>query len=392
MPLAVKSDRIILPSGLWSGYILAEDGRITALEKEPASLKGEMIDATGVYVSPGFIDLHTHGGGGHDFMDGDVRCITEAALTHMRHGTTTLYPTTVAGETEELYRFLRHFQEAKRNLSDGPCLGGVHLEGPYFNQVQAGAQDPRYIKDPDPIEYGKIIESGQGVIARWSIAPELPGALEMGDYLAKRGILPSIGHSDAKYNIMMKAFEHHYTLVTHLYCGMPTITRIDGYRHLGVPESAYLMDDMDVEVIADGCHLPPELLRLVYRIKGPNRIALVTDSMRAAGMPEGESILGSLQNGRKVIVEEGVAKLPDKKSFAGSVATADRLIRVMVKQAGIGIVDAIKMMTATPARIMGISQRKGSIMPGMDCDLVIFDDNIEIAAVLISGKTRYSIF
>ena len=386
--LTVKSDAIILPSGLYDGYIVAEKGKISAITKELPATKGEYLDATGYYVSPGFIDMHTHGGGGHDFMDGDVNCITEAAMAHMRHGTTTIVPSSVACGLDELCTFLDNFVEAQQVLKDGPCLWGVHLEGPYFNKAQAGAQDPRYIKNPLPSEYESIVTHGKGTIIRWSIAPELDGALEMGDYLAARGILPSIGHSDAEYAEVLAARNHHYTLVTHLYSGMSTIVRKGGYRKLGVIESAYLIDDMDVEIIADGHHLPAELLQFIYKFKGADRIALITDSMRAAGMPDGESILGSLKNGQKVIVEDGVAKLMDRSAFAGSVATADRLVRVMHKQAGVDIVNAIKMLTSTPARILGAKQ-KGAIATHKDCDLVVFDSDINIKAVITGGKIRH---
>ena len=388
--LTVKSDAIILPSGLFDGYITSEDGKITAVTKKPPASKGEYLDVTGYYVAPGFIDMHTHGGGGHDFMDGDVRCITEAALTHMRHGTTTIIPSSVASSLEELYTFIDNFREAKHILEDGPCLWGMHLEGPYFNKAQAGAQDPQYIKDPTPGEYKSIATYGKDAITRWSVAPELDGALEMGDYLASHGILPSIGHSDAEYADVISARNHHYTLVTHLYSGMSTIVRKGGYRKLGVIESAYLIDDMDVEIIADGHHLPAELLRFIYKFKGPDRIALVTDSMRAAGMPDGESVLGSLKSGQKVIVEGGVAKLTDRTAFAGSVATTDRLVRVMHIEAGIDVANTIKMITSTPARILGATQ-KGTIAVHKDCDLTVFDNNIGIKAVVIGGNIRHII-
>ena len=383
--LIIKSDAIILPSGLWSGYITAKNGKITAITKEPPSVQGEFIDATGLFVSPGFVDIHTHGGGGYDFMDGDALCIKEAAMAHMRHGTTTIVPTSLASDIEDIYRFLDNFHSAKRDLADGPCLLGVHLEGPYFSKAQAGAQDPRYIKDPATDEYKSIVEYGKGAIVRWSAAPELHGAFEMGDFLKSKGILPSIAHSDAEYSEIQEARNHYYSLVTHLYSGMSSIVRRGGYRHLGVVESAYIIEDLDVEVIADGHHLPIELLGMIYKFKGPDRIALVTDSMRAAGMPPGEYILGSMKTGQKIIVEDGVAKLPDKSAFAGSIATADRLVRVIHKQAGVDLVQTVRMMTATPSRILGINNRKGSIAVHMDCDLVLFNDNIEVSAVITQG-------
>jgi N-acetylglucosamine-6-phosphate deacetylase len=171
---------------------------------------------------------------------------------------------------------------------------------------------------------------------------------------------------------------------------MSGVTRRNGFRYAGVIESAYLIDDMNVEIIADGIHLPASLLKLVYKIKGPDKIILVTDAMRAAGMPDGESILGSKDNGLRVIVENGVARLPDSDSFAGSVATADQLIRTMVKLAEVPLIDAVKMMTATPAAIMNVDRIKGSLTKGKDADVVIFDGNVNVSAVIIKGKIEYA--
>lgn len=188
---------------------------------------------------------------------------------------------------------------------------------------------------------------------------------------------------------MIDAFENGFSLVTHLYSGMSGVTRRNAFRYAGVIESAFLIEEMDVEIIADGIHLPAPLLKLIYKIKGPDRIALVTDAMRGAGMPEGKSILGGLKNGLEVIIEDGVAKLPDRTSFAGSVATADRLIRTMINLAEVPLTDAVRMLTSTPARILGVQDTKGSLVPGKDADIVVFDQNIEIEKTIIKGKIIY---
>ena len=206
----------------------------------------------------------------------------------------------------------------------------------------------------------------------------------------KKNILPSIGHSNAIYEEVIEAFENGYTHITHLYSGMSGVRRINAYRYAGVIESAFLIDEMTVEIIADGAHLPSSLLKLIYKIKGPDKIALVTDSMRAAGMPEGESILGGIRDGQKVIVEDGVAKLPDRTAFAGSVATADRLVRTMINIAQVPLIDAVRMMTTTPAKIMKIDDRKGSIVVGKDADLVIFDEDRNIQTTMVEGEVVYS--
>ena len=213
--------------------------------------------------------------------------------------------------------------------------------------------------------------------------------MELGRYLQSKNILPAIAHTDAIYEEVLEAFENGYTLITHLYSAMSGVTRRNAFRYAGVIESAYIIDEMDVEIIADGIHLPPPLLKLVFKIKGADRIALITDAMRAAGMPEGESILGSLHNGLNVIVEDGVAKLPDRTSFAGSVATAIRLLKTMVLMADVPLIDAVKMLTSTPARILNILDKKGELIPGKDADIVIFDKNFTIQTTIIKGKVVY---
>ena len=347
-----------------------------------------VIDAKGNYISAGFIDIHTHGGGGHDFMDGTVEAFLGAAEKHAQHGTTALLPTTLTSTTEELIKMFAIFKEAKRTNTKGARFLGLHLEGPYFAYNQRGAQDPKYLRNPEPEEYNMIMSQSDDIV-RWSLAPELPGALEFGKVLRDNNILTAVAHSDAIYEEVLEAFDAGFTLATHLYSGMSTITRRNAYRYAGVVEAAYLIDEMDVEIIADGVHLPKSLLQFVYKFKGPDRTALCTDSMRGAGMPDGESILGSLEKGQKVIIEDGVAKLPDRTAFAGSIATTDRLVRTMVELAEVPLIDAVKMMTLTPARIMKIDHRKGSIEKGKDADFVIFDNNIHVSHTIIEGNVIY---
>ncbi|NJD04460.1 MAG: N-acetylglucosamine-6-phosphate deacetylase [Ruminiclostridium sp.] len=372
-----------------NGTVLIDNGKIVCVTPEALNTEDYLkIDACGNYVSPGFIDIHTHGGGGFDFMDGTAEAFLGAAEAHARHGTTSFVPTTLTSTNEELKKSFEVFKTAKALNGRGAKFLGIHLEGPYFALSQKGAQDPRYIRNPKPQEYMEILQWSDDII-RWSAAPELEGALEFGRFLNGRGILPSIAHSDAIDEEVFKAFESGFTHVTHLYSGMSGVRRINAYRFAGVIESALLMDEMTVEIIADGVHLPATLLKLIYKVKGADRIALVTDSMRAAGMPEGESIIGSLKDGQKVIVEDGVAKLSDRSAFAGSVATADRLVRTMTKCADVPLILAVKMMTMTPASIIGVSGRKGSLTPGKDADLVIFDENIGIKMSMIQGKIVY---
>lgn len=388
--IKITNGRVITPRGILpNGSVLIDDGKIMAVEEADLNISGAtIIDAGGQYISPGFIDIHVHGGGGFDFMDNTVEAFLEIAKIHARFGTTSLYPTTLTGLTEDIIKTLEIYEESGPLNTDGAQMMGLHLEGPYFAMNQRGAQDPRYIRDPDPEEYEYIISKSKS-IKRWSAAPELKGAIPFARYLKSRGILVSLAHTDAIYEEVMEAFENGYTLATHMYSGMSGVTRRNAFRYAGVIESAFLIDEMNVEMIADGVHLPAPLLKLIFKIKGPRKIALITDAMRAAGMPPGESVIGNIHTGLKVIVEDGVSKLPDRSSFAGSVATADRLVRTMINMGGVCLEDTIRMITETPAAIMNISDRKGSLIAGKDADIIIFDENIQVCMTMIKGKIIY---
>lgn len=390
MNTKIINSRAITPHRIIdSCSILVVDGKIVDIRQGDIDAPdAEVFDAEGCYVSPGFIDLHVHGGGGHDFMDNTVEAYLAIAETHARYGTTALCPTTLTAEKADLLKTLEVYEHATRRNNQGAQFVGLHLEGPYFALNQRGAQDPKYIRDPDPSEYREILAASPH-IRRWSAAPELPGALEFGRYLRLQGVLAAVAHTDAIYEEVVAAVENGYTLATHLYSGMSGVTRRECFRYAGVIEAAYLLDEMDVEIIADGIHLPASLLKMVYKFKGAHRTALITDAMRGAGMPSGESILGNKDTGLKVIIEDGVAKLPDRSSFAGSVATADRLVRNMVQLAGVSLPEAIQMITATPARIMGMQDKKGSLTIGKDADMVIFDEQLTIKSTIVNGNAVY---
>lgn len=387
MKTAIINGRLITPHRMVDdGNLILEDGIIAGIVRGPVPEADMYIDAQGAYVSPGFIDIHTHGGGGHDFMDGTADAIIKACRAHLDHGTTSICPTTLTCTDEELFTFFQCYRQAKEQMEDGPELLGIHMEGPYFSLEQRGAQDPQYIKIPSEDDYKKLLDASDDIV-RMSAAPELSGAMELGDELKSRGILASIGHSDATYETVIEAWERGYTHVTHLYSGMSTIRRINAFRHLGVIESAYLIDGMTVEIIADGKHLPPELLKLIVKQKPIEEICLITDSMRGAGMKDGEHVLlGSLAHGQECVIDNGVAVLPDRSAFAGSVCTADRCVRTMYHMAGVRLEDAVRMMTYNPAKVLGIERRKGSLAPGMDGDVVLFDDDIRIRKVFVKGR------
>lgn len=390
--LIIINGKLILPDGIREGKALVCEGKtiekilpMTDLQVDATDI---VIDGGNNFVSPGFIDIHTHGGGGHDFMDATVEAFLGAAGTHARFGTTAMLPTTLASTTDELLKLFPVYKAAVAQNTKGSKFLGLHLEGPYFSYNQRGAQDPEYLRNPEPEEYLRILEASDDIV-RWSLAPELDGAFAFGELLRSKHILPSVAHSDAIYEEVEKAFQSGFTHITHLYSGMSSVMRRNAFRYAGVVEAAYLIDDITVEIIADGVHLPKALLQFAYKFKGPDQTALCTDSMRAAGMPDGEYILGSHDKGRKVIVEDGVAKLPDRSAFAGSVATTDRLVRTMVDIAGVPLIDAVKMMTITPARIIHMDSTKGSFKEGKDADIVIFDENINVLTTIIEGNVIY---
>jgi N-acetylglucosamine-6-phosphate deacetylase len=398
--LLVRNGTLVTPGQvLKGGGVLVHGGRIEAVFADEAETRrwlgssgrtATILDAGGDYILPGFIDLHCHGGGGDDFMDGDPDGFVRAARSHLLHGTTSITPTTLASSRESLDAGIAAFAKAK-DAPDCPEFIGLHLEGPYFAMSQRGAQDPAYLRNPDPAEYLAVLDSSDS-IARWTLAPELPGALEMGAELVRRGILPAIGHSDATFDETVQAFDQGFTLVTHLYSAMSTVKRVGGYRIPGILEAAWLLDGLSVELIADGRHLPPPLLRLAHKIKSANGACLVTDAMRAAGLPDGTYPLGGKDSGRDAIVRDGVAWVADGTAFAGSVATAERLLATMVLDAGIPLTDAVTMWSSTPARIAGLSDRKGSLAIGKDADIVTLSPGFEVRLVLARGRVAKSAY
>ncbi|MBQ2256340.1 MAG: N-acetylglucosamine-6-phosphate deacetylase [Clostridia bacterium] len=377
--IGIRSDKIILENTLFDGYVYLENGKIASVANKLLDCD-TIYDYTGKYVSPGLIDLHTHGAGGHGFTDTSPEEVIKGCNVHLSHGTTTILPTVMAAPFDVMQRSLQDIAAAKKSGQVKSNLIGAHLEVPYLSAAQAGAQCPTYITPPNPEEYETLIGEYGADIARWTYAPENDPDGTFAAYLHAHGILPSAGHTNAKYPDVATAIEQGMRLITHLYSCTSTVTRDHGFRSLGVIESAFLRDELYVEIIADGKHLPPELVRMIVKIKGMDKVALVTDSLDIAATDLRE---GQFKGGSAFIVEDGVCKLPDRTAFAGSIATADRLVRVMRDECGFDIIDAVRMMTATPAALLAL--HKGSLRAGMDADIIVFDESINVSDVFVGG-------
>lgn len=379
--MLVTGDAITTTDLLINGSVI--EGLIPATQK--VSTDYEVIDCSDLYVSAGFVDIHQHGGGGSDYMDNDPDAYLNATAAHLAHGTTSVMPTLLSADMNTTVRAVEAYNTALEDKRIKSNLIGLHIEGPYISQAQAGAQKPEHIREFDSREYQRICEVAQGNIRRWSVAPEITGAKQFAEFAGRNDIALSIAHSDADFDTVIGAFKQGYRHITHFYSCISTITRKSGFRVPGVLEAAYYLDDMNVELIADGCHLPESLLRYVCKFKKTDHIALVTDAMRAAGQDVLTSFLGSMDDPLPVIVEDGVAKMQDRTAFAGSIATADRLIRNMI-YSGVSLVDAVRMMTVNPIEMMGLKLNKGRLIPGFDADICVFDDHINISKVFCMGQ------
>lgn len=371
--------QILTPQGwLKDGSVLIRDNKILEVTNCDLAVVGaKVVDVKGMYVLPGAVEMHAHGGNGRDFMECTEDAFKAAARVHMKYGSTSIFPT-LSSSTIPMINQAAETCTKLMKEENSPFLG-LHLEGHYFNLAMAGGQIPENIKNPDPNEYIPIVEQW-GCIKRWDAAPELPGAMQFGKYISAKGILAAVGHTQAEYEDIRTAFEAGYTHATHFYNAMPGFHKRREYKYEGTVESIYLMEDMTVEVVADGIHVPPTILRMVYRIKGVERTALITDALACAASDSKEAF------DPRVIVEDGVCKLADRSALAGSVATMDRCIRTMVQKAEIPLADAVRMASETPAKIMGVYDRKGSLQKGKDADIIVMDDKLNIRGVWAMGE------
>lgn len=375
----IINGRILTPQGwLEGGSVIVEDGKIAEVSNNSFAIEGaEIIDAKGCDIVPGGIEMHVHGGGGRDFMEGEEEAFRVAVDAHMQYGTTSIFPTLSSSTVPMIEKACETCTKLMAE-PNSPILG-LHLEGPYFNPKQAGAQIPEWIKAPVKEEYEYLLEKWP-CLKRWDEAPELEGSHEFIKCCCKHGVLPSIGHTRAKYDEVAAANELGMTHATHFYNAMPVVYKNREFKETGTVESIFALENMTVEMIADGIHVPPVMLRMIYQIKGVERTALITDALACAASKDDTAF------DPRVVLEDGVCKLADRSALAGSIATMDRLVRTCVQQAGIPMEDACRMISETPAKIMGVYDRKGSLEKGKDADIIFFDKDQELTFVMQMGR------
>lgn len=378
MKYCVKSDRIVTPGGIRGGCLEVVDGIITKIE-DKCSGCDTVYDCTGKYVLPGFVELHTHGAGGYPFLTEDANVVAKACDYHLTHGTTTILPTLSASEFEVMKRGVIAIKEARDKGLSKANIVGAHLEGPYLSAKQCGAQCPTHITEPVSEDYTSLIKEYGDAVARWTYAPERDDG-SFASFLTANGVIPSAGHTDAVGEDMKRAEANGMKMVTHLYSCTSTVTRNMGFRSLGVIESTFLSDGISAEIIADGKHLPVDLVKMIIKIKGVDKVIAVTDSLEIAGT----DIKSGHMAGTDFIVEDGVCKLKDRSAFAGSVATSDVLLRFLVRECDVTLTDAVKMLSENPAKMLGI--KTGKIENGYFADLVMLDSDFNVTDVFVKGE------
>lgn len=388
MNCVLKNVRPVTPEGtLALANVLIRDGKIADLDYKGDTR--DAIDGEGGYLLAGFVDLHLHGGGGADFMDATPEAFAQAIKTHLWHGTTSLYPTAMTAPEAELNAFIDAYLAFKETSPLARVAKGLHLEGPYFsnaNTMSKGAQKASNMCNPDGALTERLLARAKGTIARWDAAPELDGTLDFAKRMCECGIIAAVAHSDATADEAERAFRAGFSHVTHFYNAVSAHRKRGQTVYGGIVEATYLDDNVSVELIGDGCHIPRHELLLALKIKGEDGVSVITDAMRIAGTNMQSGKLGSNLHGTDVIVEDGVAKLCDRVSFAGSIATMDRCLRTLVNSFGLPIHTASRLLSLSPAKKMGIDKEKGSVAIGKDADLVIVNDVLEVQHVLLSGE------
>ena len=383
---------LISDSGLIAdGMITARDGRIEYVgprRDEHMPPEAERIDAGGAYLAPGFVDMHVHGGGGSDFMDANDQDIRTAIRFHAAHGTTALCPSTATAPLSEILAAVDGVERYRKGDQPFGRVLGVHVEGPYLAFSKRGCHLPEHVRKPEEREWRQILE--RGLIASMTLAPELEGARDLVRALASQGALASAGHSEALYQEMAEAADWGVRHVTHLYCAMTDAmsNRWRGTpnpRSGGILEAVYLDERLSSELISDGKHLSGEILRLALRVKGYEKLAIVTDAMRAAGMPDGDYTFGP-RHGMKTVVRNRESRIPDGTALASSVFAMNEMVRVFHQATGCPLWQAVRMASLTPATILGRHSELGSLAPGKLADIVLLDSQLEVKATYLGGR------
>lgn len=373
-PFQLLEDRIII---IEKGKIIA----ITDKKEDLAILKNvEIIEAQNKFIVPGYIDIHVHGGGGSDVMDGEYEAIKQVATTHSRFGTTAFLPTTMAMTKDKIIKSLKSIHEARLKGTGTAEILGIHLEGPYINPEKKGAQKEEDIKKVSVEEFLEFNQASGNLIRLVTIAPEMPGAIDFIRWLHQQGIIVSVGHSNATYNQVQEGIQVGLSHVTHIFNAMRGLH----HREPGVVGAALSSPKLIVEMIADGIHLHPMVLKMLTQIKESEKLVLITDAMRATGFKEGNYDLG----GQEVIVTQGQAKLKNG-TLAGSVLTMDKAVKNLVTKVGISLLNAVQMASYNPAKCLGIDDKKGSLELYKDADIVILNKNLGTELTMVAGKVVY---
>jgi len=384
--LLFKNARLVFPDRIEPrGDLRVAEGRIAAVGPALMPEPGDMVqELGGRYLAPGFIDMHLHGALGRDAMEATPEAFETICRYHASGGTTALALTTVVAPTEEIVRVLRAADAYRRKTHEGAQLLGIHVEGPYFSLEKQGAHRPDWIRNPTPADYEPLLEWAS-VMTQMTLAPELPGALVLIEALRARGVRVSGGHSDAWDEEACAAFVHGMEGVTHTFNCMSSARRRGPYRVAGLLEFALSEPGILCELIADGRHVSPTLMRMLYHAKGQDGIALVTDASAGAGLPEETAFqLGEIDG----VVRDGVGLTADGAALAGSTSSMIHLVRTLVREAGVSLVEAIRMATLNPARALKLP-RKGVLAQGADADLVLLSDDLEVIATFVQGRREH---
>lgn len=385
--LYVTNARILRDSAFTdSTGMLVENGKITAFT-DTVPENAQIVDCGGRLVIPGFVDIHIHGGGGSEFIDGTSEAFKTVARTHCLHGTTSLCPTPASCSLSSLYKLFDVYRSVKDNAKYCDFLG-IHLEGPFLSLENKGAQNASYIISPTKELMKELLERGKGAVARISFAPENEGMNDCIEMAQDAGILLAIAHSNVQYEETEAVYNRGVRLITHLFNATTSIRKVNQIVRAGQIEAFYTLPEMKAEIIGDGCHVPKQVIAMARRFKGTDSICLITDAMRAAGTDVTESYLGEVLPENRVIIEGGVAKLPDRSFYAGSIATTDRVFRNAVQNVGLPVEDVSAMMSKTPARLMGAGDRKGILEVGYDADFLIIGKEMTVDSVFVRGDRK----